>query len=140
MKHRLYTVPFSKAVPTPDGEHHFLGIFVRGFPSRTVESDAVRMLRWWKEEHDDGKSLLYNPPLVEDASDEALDELINSSQIHLATPTEIQCSNFADNRSCDHKDHKGDYIEYHLFHWDQPEEFFDGPEYNELVEELEKKI
>lgn len=128
-KRELYTVPFSETVKTDDGEHGFIGLFVEAHSKSEAKFYAKRRLEELREDPDVG---LYNPPRPKEDTD--IDKLINKSQIHLATPTEIQCSNFADTRAVDHKNHRGNYVEYHYFHWDLPESFFDKDEQEGLEE------
>lgn len=128
--HKLYTVPFSEAVPTEDGEHHFIGLFVKCLGSREAPFRAKQNLRDNMEYvYKDERSPLYNPPIPEEGKD--LDELINRSQVHVATPTEIQCSNFASDY-VSHTYPNGDYVYFHMFHWHDPEEFFDHREEQRL--------
>lgn len=144
-KPKLYTVPFSEPVPSQDGKHRFLGLLIRAKYNENVARRARHRLGQYLEE--DG--LFYNPPIVTEVLDESekkarelkeedipeglLDEIVNKSQVHITTPSEILHSNFSDN-SVDHLDRNCNAVDFHAYHYDFPEDWFIREEHEKIME------
>lgn len=144
-KPKLYTVPFSEPVPSQDGKHRFLGLLMRSRNKRNVAREAKLRLSLYVEEYE----LFYNPPIVTEALDEhekkarelkeeripegLLDQIVNKSQVHVTTPSEIIHSNFSSNK-VDHLNSDRTAVDYHAYHYEFPEDWFIYEEHERIME------